>query len=148
MPELYPRPIAQYPGQQAQADNTDPARFIAYGHHRRWCIVSDKPATPVGDEHPPHCASWSVAAPDAHDDEGRLHIGTVSLAAPYLHGVYPTPRPRTDLGTYVRMELWHLTDEQSGDEVGTSLNITTEGARSLAAKLIALADKADGIDRL
>lgn len=147
MPELYPTPVAPYPTNDESMDaRTMPGHYLAYGRHNTWCAIDDTPGVPVDDDlHPVRCESLSIRLPDAYDDAGGQYAGSLLLAGSYTHGFYPAPSPRA--ATFVRVELWGPADHEDG-EANTTVNITPDGARSLAAKLVALADKADGIDML
>ncbi|WP_346007154.1 hypothetical protein [Janibacter terrae] len=145
--DLYPAPAAPYPANDESLEARHmPGHYLAYGHHRRWCVEGDTAGTPADGDHGTRCESHPLAFHGTQDDNGKVYAGTVSLAASYRHGFYPAPDPRTGQNEHVRIELWRLVDEPNDVEECVSVNITPESARSLAAKLVALADKAEGLD--
>lgn len=128
--DALPRPLRSYREGVKDPDTEQ----LCYGHHPRWCADEGDP-----DYHSTVCASPFIGELHyGHDEDGRGVQMVVYALAPFTHGVYRKPLPRTVHERYVALVV---------DVMGTETVALFKGSsvRSLAASLLKAADVVEGL---
>ncbi len=147
---MTPKPLFAYP------DSDEGPTVALYGICADWCAVDavepaparsghPREGMPVDEMHRAQCRGGCDIYLRGVDCDGYFRTVEVTTASAYLHGDYPAGLPGTvDRGARVvlKMEGDELQDGRSLDMDGRpEVFITPPEARSLAAALIAAADR-------